>query len=272
VTKKDPLFSFRVIDELTIEDEDSFRHVALYADLKDVLRRAKYEFRVLPETNAGRWDRALLLNLTFWGAAPGDSGDVLVDDHLAADVVAHVAWHHLATTALANPGHPGPGARLSVEALFLGEAIASAFDLYLVGRLLGHAPRSTFLETQVPLMAEAAQAAGCSEGDFEAMLHGVAEDPDRAFADLRELLSSAASALFASQGAADGLAALNRLDAHRFAPLLHRYQLSNWVLYARAYGDPRVDPRARETDRALREDGPALDWLTKTWVAPAESR
>ena len=67
-----------------------------------------------------------------------------------ADVVAHAAWHYLAARALA----PAAGRSLSVDALFLGEAIASAFDVYLVGRLLGHAPRSTFLETQVPAMAE----------------------------------------------------------------------------------------------------------------------
>ena len=32
-------------------------------------------------------------------------------------------------------------------------------------------------------------------------------------------------------------AALERLAGHRFAPLLHHYQLSNWILYARAYAD-----------------------------------
>jgi hypothetical protein len=95
-------FVERTIDELVIDDEDSFRHVALYADLKEVLRRADYKFRVLPKGASARWDRALLLNLTFWGANAG--GDVLVDEHLAADVVAHVAWHHLAAGAFAERG------------------------------------------------------------------------------------------------------------------------------------------------------------------------
>ena len=121
----------RTIAELTTEDEASFRHVALYGELKEVLRRDKYTFRVLPETASGRWDRALLLNLTFWGASVG--GDVLVDDTLPADVVAHAAWHHLAAKALSE----GPGVPLTADALFLGESIASAFDVYLVGRLLG---------------------------------------------------------------------------------------------------------------------------------------
>ena len=129
-------FSKRSVNELTIEDERSFRHVGLYADLKEVLFRAKYPFRVLPEGLAGRADRALLLNLTFWGAEAG--GDVLESDTLPADVVAHAAWHHLAAKALPTIA----GAAPSVDALFLGEAIASAFDVYLVGRLLGHAKSS----------------------------------------------------------------------------------------------------------------------------------
>src|SRR4051794_976680 len=110
----EPAFEERTIDSLTVDDEESFRHVALYDDLKEILRRAKYPFRVLPAPSEGRWDRALFLNLTYWGTDGG--GDVLVEDHLAADVVAHVAWHHLAKGALKST---------SPAALFLGESIAS---------------------------------------------------------------------------------------------------------------------------------------------------
>lgn len=246
------------LDDLVIDDEPSFRHVGLYADLKEVLRRDGYEFRVLPASSEGRWDRALLLNLTFW--ASGEGGDVLVDEHLSADVVAHVAWHHLASRALPSPP--------SAEALFLGEAIASAFDVYLVGRLLGHAPRSTFLATQVPAMAEAAGAAGLSAEGFEALLERVAGDPERAFEELRELLYDATNALFACTTAADGLTALARFDGHPYAALLHRYELSNWVLYARAYArrEGAVDEHARAVDHALRTEGDALAWLTKAWL------
>jgi hypothetical protein len=255
------VFLHRLVDQLTIGDERSFRHVGLYADLKDVLRRARYPFRVLPRASAARADRALLLNLTLW--RPESGGDVLVDDSIEADVVAHVAWHHLAARELAAPA----GAPLSADALFLGEAIASAFDLYLVGRLLGHAPRSTFLESQVPAMSDAAHAAGLAEGDFERLLEDVAADPDRAFGDLRELLFDATRALFTCRSAEEGYAALAGFDGHRFTSLLHRYEVSNWVLYAHAYarGDGG-DSRARAVDRALREASVPLDWLAVNWV------
>ena len=253
----------RTIDELVIEDERSFRHVGLYADLKEILRRDRYQVRILPASLAGRWDRALFLNLAYGGA--GEGGDVLEGDHLPADVVAHAAWHHLAARAF------GGGVQ-SADALFLGEAIASAFDVYLVGRLLGHAPESSFLETQVPAMAEAAEAAGLSDAAFEALLEGIARDPEGAFEDLRALLVDATRALVVCNGADEALAALAPFDARRFGPLLHRYELSNWVLYARAYaaGGLAPDAKAREIDRALRADGVvAIDWLAEKWVTPA---
>jgi hypothetical protein len=257
------LFDRRTVDELAIGDERAFRHVALYGDLKEVLRRASYPFRVLPGTSAGRADRALLLNLSFWGADEG--GDVLPEASIEADVVAHVAWHHLAARQLA----PGAGAPPSVDALFLGEAIASAFDVYLVGRLLAHAPRSSFLETQVPAMAETASAAGLSKAAFSRLLADVSRHPERSFEDLRELLCDATAALFACRTADQALAALSAFDDHRFHALLHRYELSNWVLYARAYGgDAGPDRRVRAVDRALRRAKAPLDWLAAHWVAP----
>ena len=256
----------RTVDELTIEDEKSFRHVALYGDLKEVLSRAKYPFRVLGGALEGRADRALLLNLTFWG--PDAAGDVLDTATLPADVVAHAAWHHLAVQAL--PGAPGEPP--SADSLFLGEAIASAFDVYLVGRLLGHAPSSSFLESQVPAMAETTESAGLDEDGFEAMLEGIATDPERAFADLRELLFDATSALFACRTVEDASRALALHDGHRFAPLIHRYELSNWVLYARAYGSAQPDERARAVDAKLRTEKLPLDWLTREWVDPALAR
>ena len=256
-----PGLTTRTIDELRIEDERSFRHVALYASLKEVLRRDKYVFRLLPEGLAGRWDCALLLNLTFWGANEG--GDVLVDEVLPADVVAHAAWHHLAARALAAGDGP-----LTADALFLGEAIASAFDVYLIGRLLGHAPRSSFLASQVSALADSASAAGLSEEGFHSLLQEIAADPERAFEDLRQLLFDATTALAACSGVDDALAVLERCKSHRFEPLLQHYELSNWVLYARAYAKSGLEPdeRARAVDRELRRAEVALDWLTSTWL------
>jgi hypothetical protein len=256
-------FDHRTLDELAIDDESSFRHVALYSDLKEVLRHHSFRFRVLSGASHGRADRALLLNLSFWAADVG--GDVLADRSIAADVVAHAAWHHLAAHELAR----GSSGGMSADALFLGEAIASAFDVYLVGRLLGHAPRSTFLETQVPAMAETANAAGLSRTSFARLLAGFSRTPERAFEDVRELLFDAATALLSCRTPEQGHAALRAFDGHRYGALLHRYELSNWVLYARSWGRKGRDRRARAVDRALRDARAPLEWLGARWVAPA---
>ncbi|WP_437939426.1 hypothetical protein [Sorangium sp. So ce341] len=250
------------LDELTIDDERSFRHVALYDDLKQVLRRDGYRFRV-PEGEAS-WDRVVFLNLTFWSQS--EQGDLIASEHLAADVVAHVAWHHLAHRALTAAS---AGAPPSAEALLLAEAIASAFDLYLVGRLLGHAPNAEFLATQVPAMAEAAEAAGLSDDGFEALLESVSADPERAFEDLRALLFDVTTALLVCDRLSRAAEILSGFDAHRFAPLLHHYELSNWILSTRAPGPPPApDPVARAVDAALRSAPVSLAWLEQRWVRP----
>ncbi len=249
----------RTVDELAIIDEPSFRPIAVYADLKEILRRDNYVFRVLSDRSAARWDRALFLNLTYWDVG---AGDVLDDQRVAADVVAHAAWHHLAAIAL-------PARSQSVEALFLGESIASAFDIYLVGRLLGRARRSSFLETQVPAMAESAKAAGLGARAFEALLRGVAADPEGSFGQLRQLLYDATCALVACRDATEAINALARFEAHRFGPLLHHYELSNWVLYARAHARGGIkDVHARAIAGALARHPSPLTWLTSQWVAP----
>src|SRR5258708_15110686 len=100
-------FTRRTVDELTIEDEASFRHVGLYADLKEVLRRAKYTFRVLPRGRHARADRALLLNLTFWSAEAG--GDILPEDRVPAGVAPHPPRPPPPAPPLASaPGVPPP--------------------------------------------------------------------------------------------------------------------------------------------------------------------
>ncbi len=252
------------LSDLTIEDERSFRHVGLYAELASILKRSNYRFRVLPEGSNASWDRAVFLNLTFWGATAG--GDVLVEPSIPADVVAHVAWHHLANQALVQTG-----TEPSAEALFLGESIASAFDVYLVGRLLGHAPDSTFLETQVPAMADCAEAAGVDADAFDALLTNIAANPESAFENLRKLLFDATCSLFRAESLNEAHEVLVKFDDHPLSCLLHRHELSNWVLFARAYASRTSEPDAKAVavDRALAAADISLDWLTSHWVDSA---
>jgi hypothetical protein len=254
------------LDALIIDDEDCFAPLPLYSALKQVLAGADHGF-LIPERGAETsWDRAVFLNLTFWSA---DSGaEVLCNDHIPADVVAHAAWHHLVGRELGQAVGAGPP---TAAALFFAESIASAFDLYLVGRLLHEAPPSDFITTQVPIMRDVAGDAGLSDSAFASLLEGVCAAPERAFEDLRALLFDATMALWRCRGVTDAAVVLERFEAHRFGALLHHYQLSNWILYARAYaGESPERTRAVLTfDAALRAADDGLTWLGQHWLPAA---
>src|SRR5580692_6083264 len=259
------------LDALTIDDRSALNGVAIYGRLETFLQRSGHRFLIPGPGDQLSWDRALFLNLTYWSVEAG--GDVLCDDHIPADVVAHVAWHELCSREIvvARAGTALPGTPPSPAALLLAESIASAFDLYLVGRLLPLANDSDFITTQVPMMAECAGDAGLSERDFAALLEEIVRAPERAFEDLRALLFDAAGALLACVTAIDAEAALERFAGHRFAPLLHHYQLSNWILYARAHaaGAAAPDQAVSALDQTLRQAPVSLDWLDRNWVEAA---
>jgi hypothetical protein len=252
------------LDELTIDDEASFRGVALYHRLKEALRASGHRFKVAAAGENASWDRALFLNLTYW--SPSEEASVLVDEHVAPDVIAHTALHHIVGRELARVA-----AADSPAALLFTEAIASAFDLYLVGRLLSIAPDSEFVTSQVPIMSEAAEQAGLDEAGFARLLEGVSAAPERAFEELRALLVDVGAALYACADAGAAHAALEGFAGHRFAPLLHHFQLSNWILYARAYARDagQSDAGVRALDGELRASPESLAWIEARWLPPA---
>jgi hypothetical protein len=253
------------LDKLTIDDDRSLRHIAVYHELKALLRVSGYRFYKPVAGTQISWDRALFLNQTFWNGS--DGADVLQDEHIAADVVAHIAWHYAVDRELARTGSSAEQRR-SPAALFFAEAISSAFDLYLVGRMLLNAPDSDFITSQVPIMGEAAEEAGLSEEGFMALLEQVSSDPERSFEDLRVLLFDICSELFALHDAAQAEEVLQDHSTHRFAPLLHHYQLSNWILYARAFGTPGMNEWVAKADAELRRAPDPLIWLSEHLLAP----
>src|SRR5215211_2962832 len=92
------------LEQLTIDDEESLAGVPLYPRLKQAVTRSGHRFHLPAPGSRLTWDRALFLNLTFWNAEAG--ADVLCDEHIPADVVTHVAWHHIVGDRLsrAAPG------------------------------------------------------------------------------------------------------------------------------------------------------------------------
>ena len=251
------------LDTLTFLDEPAFLALPVYARLKQHVIASKYPFLIADAHTNFSWDRALFLNLTFWNGQQG--ADVLAETEIPADVVAHVAWHQLANhnlQAAVGPHTP------SAASMLLGESIASAFDLYLLGKLIRSAPGCDFVTTQVPIMAEATEQAGLPDKGFERLLDGVASLPDQAFEDLRSYLFDVSCALLAAKSADEAQSILEDHEGHRFAPLLHHYQVSNWILYSRAYAtsSPALEAEVQNVDAKMRAASSSLVWLEQNWL------
>ena len=113
-----------------------------------------------------------------------------------------------------------------------------------------------------------------SEGaTFETLMQEVSREPERAFEDMRALLLDVVTPLLSCADAAAAERTLSGFAGRRFEPLLHHFQLSNWILYTRAHAGPPSpdDARVADLDATLRAAPSALDWLADHWLAPEEA-
>jgi hypothetical protein len=121
-------------------------------------------------------------------------------------------------------------------------------------------------------MADTASDAGVGARAFSKLLAGIAADPALAFEELRALLFDVSTRLLAARGAQEAAALLvaREMRRRRFAPLLHQYALSTWVLYAHAFAPRALAPRTaiRKLHAVLRAAPSSLDWLAARWLMP----
>lgn len=248
------------LQDLEIADEAAYAGFPLWAKLKARLEAHRVEmFLADPEGPLAHWAATALINHTM--RLPKGATEILHDRRVPADALMHTAWHHAGLFAMGNLAG-------SAEGLLLGEAVASAFDAYIVGSLLHtESERPSALDTQVPAMAEVAAAASGSPEDFEALLHRMAEDPEGSFEELRELLFDVSIGLLYAEGVDEAEEVISSSHGHVFAPILHHYDLSIWVLYARAYGtDVQEHAGLRKIDARLRAEAHPLEWLEAHWL------
>jgi hypothetical protein len=250
------------LDALRIRDARPFSHILHYAPLKQRLIDAQYTFQLLPKS--ANVASAQLLNLTYWGA-PAEAlvgGDVLTEAAIDADVVCHVGWHHMLRETLAADGDNSS----SAASLFLGESVASAYDLYMLGVLMLRAPSCGFVQTQAPAIADCATASGLSKRAFAQQLQTIALDPEAAFAALRTLLFDVTTALYLAKTQAAAFTILQSVREAPYSWLLPRFELSNWVLYARAYAKKATSAAASKLNRELAITERPLELLTSRYL------
>jgi hypothetical protein len=133
--------------------------------------------------------------------------------------------------------------------------------------VLGHAPDSSFLATQVPAMADAAMMLGLGEADFEGLLDRFSQEPEASFEATRCLLFDVSRELLRCADADAAATVLERAADDDLAALLYHYELPTWVLYARCYGKSLEPNEAvRAVDGQLRAADDSLEWLTENWL------
>lgn len=262
--RREGAFEVRHLGDLEIVDDELLQAVPHYDVLKAVVAASGVAFRVMPEEASARSDQALLLNVVFWDASLVD--DVIERPAVGAYSLPHIAWHYLASRELRRAG----SAALSVDAQILGEAIASAFDLFTLGHLLRAAPTHALTKALVDGVQGPALAAGRSLDVLRGLLAGVRDEPEAAFADLRELLFVATRALYDAETSSDAFEVLQQVDEHPLGCVFFRHRVADWLLQIRASKGAAEDPETQAFAAALGEQPAPIAWLLERWLRPEE--
>ena len=202
------------LEEMAVVEEDAFRRAGL--DLLGHSRRMLKDLRIarVPE---GR-GIARLVNLLQWDV--GEHMEYLDGEVVAADQVVHFAMHHIWDQKLGSD-HP-------LKMLF-AECMASASDIYLVGKLSHAGEETDFLADTLESFGSYFEMYS-SEEELEELVIQVVEEPFETMIEAARYLFELGSCLLEQVIDMDKLILF---QDHLFYPLAHHYNISNWVLTIR---------------------------------------
>lgn len=176
---------------------------------------------------------ARLLNLSFWH--PNHQTEYLDSKELTGDLLIHIACHQLI--------HLRFGSQDTAYRI-LGEVLASASDLYLVG-LFAQAvdqEETEFLAETIESFHFYYETYG-SLTALESVLEQCIEHPFETFTSLALYLNEFVQALLFP--AAEMERVLADLSKSPFYPLVHHYHLANWVVSLRGSQPPNEGSSSR---------------------------
>lgn len=210
VSLKDvPIYEQDVFQRAGIEILDCCLKLLLAKDLKMVL---------LPEgRGVGR-----LLNLLQWDV--GEALEYVDGDGPLADQVIHYGMHHLVDDLI---GHDG------AEKMLLAETIASAADFYLLGQLIRSGEECDFLLDMVESLGSYYEQYS-NEDCLEALFERCAADPFATFAQVVLFLYETVEPLLYLEDPQAVTRGLLAVQDNELYPVLHHYNIGNWVLTLRA--------------------------------------
>jgi hypothetical protein len=186
---------------------------------------ANHRFAVIAE---GR-GMARLLNLLCWDAASGT--EFLDDQEMPADQAIHMAIHQVIERDLGST---------TPEHMLLAETIASASDLYLLGKLAKAGEETAFVTETMESFSFYYETYAAKAEHLETLLQAVLTSPFMAMSQVADFLFETGLLLFQPLSNAE---ALRACTAHAFYPLIHHYNITNWIMAIR---ERHPDPRPTE--------------------------
>ncbi len=209
----------RSIDRLQIAEAGRFGRAGVTLLEKAVALLRAEGTLFLPLGNNGL---SRLMNLLYWRAEA--KREYVDGESVYADQVVHFALHQLVATRV-SANHP----RVDLFA----ECLASAADVYLMGKLIQAGIESEFMQETLTSFGAYYEMYAQDERHFQRLLEQTGETPFTSMLELIDYLERFCLVLLKPGEADAAQAELLPMTAHFFYPLVHHYHVANWVLTLR---------------------------------------
>jgi len=197
-------------------DADKRACISLLPQARAILAANRTRAVIVPRAGLAR-----LLNLVHWDVAT--HLEYLDERAVYADQLCHFAAHQLIDALL---GSRDP------YALLFAEAFASALDFYLLGKLIQAGEETGFLIETIESFTTYYELYD-SEDQLELVLTRTGEAPFTLMAEVADYLFQCAILLMSKADPGEIMQALGWLAEGPLYPLVHHYNVSNWVLAIR---------------------------------------
>lgn len=203
------------IEELPVLERDAFLEagIDLLTYCERVLRAKKVGAVVLDSAPGV----ARIINLLSWSV--NDRREYLDQPEVFADQVIHFAAHQVVAEVW--------GAETPASMLF-AEAVASACDLYCLGKLSAAGVETEFMADTLASFADYYEQYAAEEEDYESVLERLLEGPHEAMAELAEFLYDTGAQLCRAKDEAEMAEVLIPLADEIWYPMLFHYQVVHW--------------------------------------------
>ncbi|MDJ0842186.1 MAG: hypothetical protein QNK37_37140 [Acidobacteriota bacterium] len=167
--------------------------------------------------------RARLANLLSWQV--DECLEYLDGDDLTTDQVVHFGLHQFAHHRLGSK-HP--------HAVLFAETLASSADIYLLGKLAQAGMEPDFIHETLESFGFYYETYGDDAGHMEQLLSDLTTDPFGAMVTVGNYLFNFCTPLLYPASSDEPANILAVLQPHAYYPLVHHYNVTNWVLAIRA--------------------------------------